>query len=144
MPAQEIDELDRRCAVILEKKHALAFDWAWEKGRTKEEREYRIVQGMPSLVWPGIRTAPFRVWAIEFASALLAKPVEFWYDQYLAKPPREGAATLWHQDEGYWGRNLDDRGITCWLPLHDVDARNGCMHFIDRGHRDGVLTHRQP
>ena len=50
--------------------------------------------------------------------------------------------TYWHQDEGYWGRNLADKGLTCWIPLHDVDARNGCMHFTDRGHLDGVLTHR--
>ena len=67
-------------------------------------------------------------------------PLEFWYDQFLAKPPQKGAATLWHQDEGYWGRNLDDLGITCWMPFHDVDERNGCMHFIDGGHRDGVLA----
>ena len=53
-------------------------------------------------------------------------------------------ATLWHQDEAYWGRNLDERGITCWMPLHDVDERGGCMHFIDQGHRDGILAHRQP
>jgi ectoine hydroxylase-related dioxygenase (phytanoyl-CoA dioxygenase family) len=33
---------------------------------------------------------------------------------------------------------------TCWMPLHDVDEHNGCMHFIDRGHLDGVLMHRQP
>ena len=33
--------------------------------------------------------------------------------------------------------------MTCWIPLHDVDVRNGCMHFTDRGHLDGVLTHRQ-
>ena len=35
--------------------------------------------------------------------------------------------------------NLDDKGITCWIPLQDVDANNGCMHFIDGGHLDGVL-----
>jgi hypothetical protein len=29
--------------------------------------------------------------------------------------------TYWHQDEAYWGRNLCDRGITCWMPLQDVD-----------------------
>ena len=68
----------------------------------------------------------------------------------LVRPvPRQAAAEgrarrCWHQDEGYWGRNLDDRGITCWMPFHDVDERNGCMHFIDGGHRDGVLEHRQP
>ena len=140
----ELEELGTRCQVILEKKHKLAFDWAWEKGRSREEREFRIVQGSPSFVWPGIAEAPFRRWAVAFASALLGREVEFWYDQFLAKPPRDGAPTLWHQDEGYWGRNLDERGITCWLPLQDVDARNGCMHFIERGHRDGVLPHRQP
>ena len=81
---------------------------------------------------------------IAFARDLMNAPIEFWYDQFLAKPPRDGAPTYWHQDEGYWGRNLLDRGITCWMPLHDVDEHNGCMHFIDRGHRDGVLMHRQP
>ncbi len=67
--------------------------------------------------------------------------LEFWYDQFLGKPPGTSAPTDWHQDEGYWGRNLADRGITCWIPLQDVDAINGCMHFIDRGHRIGVLPH---
>jgi ectoine hydroxylase-related dioxygenase (phytanoyl-CoA dioxygenase family) len=143
VPAAEIAELDTRCGVILEKKEKLAFDWAWRKGRTLAEREFRIVQGMPSLVWPQIASAPFRVWALAFGAALLGRPVEFWYDQYLAKPPRDGASTPWHQDEGYWGRNLDERGVTCWLPLQDVDARNGCMHFIDRGHKGGVLEHRK-
>jgi ectoine hydroxylase-related dioxygenase (phytanoyl-CoA dioxygenase family) len=74
----------------------------------------------------------------------MGRPVEFWYDQFLAKPPEKGAVTLWHQDEGYWGRNLDDRGVTAWMPFHDVDERNGCMHFIDGGHHDGILEHRQP
>ena len=140
----EIEELRTRCEVILQKKHKLAFDWAWEKGRSREEREFRIVQGSPTLVWSGIAETPLRRWVVGFASALMGRDVEFWYDQFLAKPPREGAPTYWHQDEAYWGRHLDDRGITCWLPLQDVDERNGCMHFVDRGHRDGVLQHRQP
>jgi ectoine hydroxylase-related dioxygenase (phytanoyl-CoA dioxygenase family) len=140
----DLEEFGRRCQPILDKKHKLAFDWAWEKGTSREERAFKIVQGSPTLVWPAIAETRPRRWMIEFASALLGRPLEFWYDQFLAKPPREGAPTCWHQDEAYWGRNLDERGITCWLPLHDVDERNGCMHFVDRGHRDGVLPHRQP
>jgi len=140
----EIREVEARCEVILEKKHKLAFDWAWERGTAREERAFRLVQGSPTLVWPGIAETRFRRWAIAFGSALMGRAVEFWYDQFLAKPPRDGAPTYWHQDEGYWGRNLLDRGITCWLPLQDVDERNGCMHFIDRGHEDGILEHRQP
>jgi phytanoyl-CoA hydroxylase len=109
----------------------------------KDERELKILQTSPSRRSSEF-AAPFRTWAIEFGSALLGTDVEFWYDQFLAKPPHKSAATLWHQDEGYWGRALDDKGITCWMPFHDVDVRNGCMHFIDGGHRDGVLEHRRP
>ncbi len=67
--------------------------------------------------------------------------LSYWYDQFLAKPPGKSVPTYWHQDEAYWGRNLDDKGVTGWIPLQDVDAANGCMHFIDRGHLDGVLPH---
>ena len=42
-----------------------------------------------------------------------------------------GAATLWHQDEGYWGRNLDDLGCTAWMPFHDVDVRER-LHALHR------------
>jgi len=137
-------EVQRRMEPILQKKHKLAFDWAWEKGKSKEEREFKIVQSSPTWIWPEIAQTEFRKWMISFGSVLMGMEMEFWYDQFLAKPPHDGAPTYWHQDEGYWGRNLDDRGITCWMPLQDVDEHNGCMHFIERGHRDGVLTHRQP
>jgi hypothetical protein len=140
----DLDEVRRRCQPILDHKEKLAFDWAWEKGTDRDHRRFRIVQGSPTMVWPEIGETRLRRWMIDHASALLGRPVEFWYDQLLAKPPREGATTYWHQDEGYWGRNLDERGITCWLPLVDVDERNGCMHFVDRGHRDGILAHHQP
>ncbi len=140
----DLAEADRRMEKILEHKHKFAFDWAWEKGKDRDSREFKIVQGMPSRAWKEISQTAFRRWMIGFASALMNTQVEFWYDQFLAKPPREGAPTYWHQDEAYWGRNLLDRGITCWMPLHDVDERNGCMHFIDRGHRDAILPHRQP
>jgi len=140
----DLDELEARCAKILEHKDRYAFDWAWKKGVPREQRTFRIVQGSPTLAWPGIADTTLRTWSVAFASALMGQRVEFWYDQYLAKPPHDGAPTDWHQDEGYWGRNLFDRGITCWTPLQDVDEGNGCMHFVDRGHRDGVLRHAQP
>ena len=116
----EIAEVARRMAIIIERKEKLAFDWAWEKGKPKEARDFKIVQGSPKFVWPEIDGTRFRAWMLGFAKVLVGRPVEFWYDQFLAKPPREGAETFWHQDEGYWGRNLDDLGLTCWLPLHDV------------------------
>jgi hypothetical protein len=142
IPTADLDELETRMAPILEKPERLAFDWAWKQGEARERRSFRIVQSSPSLVWREVADARFRSWAVEFGSALLGKPVAFWYDQFLAKPPGRSTPTYWHQDEGYWGRNLDDKGITCWIPLQDVDEKNGCMHFVDGGHRDGVLEHR--
>ena len=136
--------LEDRCQEIIDRKESMAFDWAWEKGRARDERDFKILQSSPSLFWSDFDEARFRLWAVEFASSLMGQPLEFWYDQLLAKPPHTSVATRWHQDEAYWGRNLDERGITCWMPLHDVDPSNGCMHFIDGGHRAGVLEHRNP
>lgn len=132
-----------RCDEILEHRDSMARDWAWSEGVPVEAREFKIVQSSPTLFWPELNRSPLRKWAREYASSLLGREVEFWYDQFLAKPPRRSSATYWHQDEGYWGRNLDECGITCWTPFHDVDVVNGCMHFVDGGHREGVLEHRR-
>ncbi len=140
----DLSDLVHHCDEILDHRDTMAFDWAWEKGTPKEARRFRIVQASPTRYWPELNDSRFRRWAIEFGSALMGMPLEFWYDQFLAKPPDNEAPTHWHQDEGYWGRNLDGKGITCWMPFHDVDEQNGCMHFIDEGHRLGILTHRQP
>jgi phytanoyl-CoA hydroxylase len=140
---RDLDRLQAICDDLLENREKVAFDWAWEAGTDREHRAFKIVQTSPSLFHKDELAAQrFRIWSGEFASALFGQPVEFWYDQFLAKPPREGARTPWHQDEGYWGRNLDERGITCWLPFHDVGVENGCMHFVPGAHKKGVLAHR--
>lgn len=136
--------LEEKCQQIIDNKESMAFDWAWEADQSREQREFKILQSSPSMFWPDFADAPFRRWAVEFASALMGMTIEFWYDQFLAKPPEKSAPTRWHQDEGYWGRLVEDKGITCWMPFHDVDPGNGCMHFIDGGHKDGVLTHVNP
>jgi phytanoyl-CoA hydroxylase len=141
IPPADLDELERHCDRILEEKDRLAYDWAWDAKESREQRSFRIVQSSPSFVWKDISQTAYRKWLVEFGAALTGLKMEFWYDQFLAKPPGKSVPTYWHQDEGYWGRNLDDRGITCWIPLQDVDVQNGCMHFIDGGHRDGVLPH---
>lgn len=141
----DLSELLERCQTIIDNKETMAFDWAWDKSKSKDERDFKILQSSPTLIWPeAFADAPFRRWAVEFGSALMGEEMEFWYDQFLAKPPEKGAPTLWHQDEAYWGRVLDDKGITCWMPFHDVAIENGCMSFIDGGHKLGVIEHRQP
>ena len=143
IPQADLDELEMRCERILDDKHRFAKDWAWDAKEALEDRSFRIVQSSPSFVWREIAETAYRQWLVAFGSALMGRPFAFWYDQFLAKPPGASAPTYWHQDEGYWGRNLDEKGITGWIPLQDVNAENGCMQFIDGGHRLGVLEHRQ-
>ena len=137
----ELDNLESHCDTLLANKESLANDWAWDAKETRDQRSFRIVQSSPSLVWKDIAGQPYRRWLAAFASSLMQMEMEFWYDQFLGKPPGISVPTYWHQDEGYWGRQLSDRGITAWIPLHAVDAVNGCMHFINGGHRLGLLPH---
>jgi hypothetical protein len=141
IPQADLDRLEAECEVLIAKKDKLANDWAWSDKEDLKDRSFRIIQSSPSIVWKDIQDQPYRKWLIRFGDQLMGMQLSYWYDQFLAKPPGRSAPTYWHQDEGYWGRNLDDRGVTGWIPLQDVDAGNGCMHFIDRGHRDGVLPH---
>ncbi|MCC6917902.1 MAG: phytanoyl-CoA dioxygenase family protein [Alphaproteobacteria bacterium] len=143
IPQASLDELEGYCDKLLDDKQRYAFDWAWDAKEKKEERSFKIVQSSPSLVWGDIDDQPYRKWLVEFGSALIGSKQEFWYDQFLGKPPGKSSPTYWHQDEGYWGRNLRNKGLTCWIPLQDVNAENGCMHFIDGGHTGDVLVHRR-
>jgi phytanoyl-CoA hydroxylase len=142
IPHNDLDQIERHCDMILANKEKLAYDWAWDAKESRDERSFRIVQSSPSLVWKDVKDMPYRKWLVDFGRQLSGLELEFWYDQFLGKPPGKSAPTYWHQDEGYWGRNLRNKGATCWIPLIDVNAQNGCMHFIDRGHAGEVLTHR--
>ena len=91
MDPADLATLEDRCRTILERKEEMAFDWAWEAGTDRADRAFRIVQASPSRHYPELADEPFRAWAIAFGSRLLGEPVEFWYDQFLAKPPEKGA-----------------------------------------------------
>jgi hypothetical protein len=59
----------------------------------------------------------------------------------LRKPPNGGHLTPWHQDESYWEPDFDYCAAGAWLPLEDVDMRNGCMCFLPGSHKGPVLPH---
>ena len=77
----------------------------------------------------------------ELAEALLGRPVEYRFDHAIYKPPFNGRATAWHQDEAY---TLDPSLVTAhfWVPMHDVSVERGCMQFIPGSHRERVAHHR--
>jgi hypothetical protein len=74
------------------------------------------------------------------AERLLGKPVEHRFDHAIYKPPFNGAATSWHQDEAY---ALERRVLSVhfWVPLQDVTRDMGCMEFIPESHRGSIGRH---
>ena len=89
------------------------------------------------------------------AEALLGQPVEYRFDHAIYKPPFNGRATAWHQDEAYnrraaaWHQDeaytLDPRLVSVhfWVPIQDVTVEMGCMQFIPGSHRERLRSHHQ-
>ncbi|AIE86317.1 phytanoyl-CoA dioxygenase family protein [Fimbriimonas ginsengisoli] len=63
-------------------------------------------------------------------------------DHAILKPARYGSPTPWHQDEAYWDPALDYTSLSIWMPLQDVDAASGCMHFVPGSHKSEIHPHR--
>jgi phytanoyl-CoA hydroxylase len=59
------------------------------------------------------------------------------------KVPHLGRGVVpWHQDSGYISKRCDDDLIvTCWIPLIDANAENGCLQVIPKAHLGPVARH---
>jgi len=76
------------------------------------------------------------------AERLLGRAVEHRFDHAIYKPPFNGAATSWHQDEAY---ALERKILSAhfWVPLQDVTRDMGCMEFIPSSHRGALGRHHR-
>ena len=74
------------------------------------------------------------------ASQLLGnKAVRFWHDQLFCKPAHHGGVVAWHQDYSYWTRTTPMQHLTCWTGLDDASTENGCLYYVPKSHRWGLL-----
>ena len=141
----DLATLEQRCDEIIANKETMAFDWAWEKGTDRDEREFKILQGSPSHGSHEFDDAPFRTWAVEFGSALLGRR-----RRVLVRPvPRQASAAAAPRRSGTRTRptgaaTSTRRASRAGCRSTTSTSSNGCMHFIDRGHLDGVLEHAPP
>jgi len=93
---------------------------------------WRISEGFHDVLWnPAFLMA---------ASQLLKnKSVRFWHDQLFCKPAHHGGVVAWHQDYSYWTRTIPMQHLTCWVGLDDATTENGCLHYVPKSHKWGLL-----
>jgi hypothetical protein len=107
--------------------------------RARAGRLYDAVRKLPSVY--GLITAP-RVWAV--MRQLMATRLPGIYPNgtgvRMDHPGEDTYLSPWHQEYPY---NLtSDNAVTLWLPLVDVDERNGCLRMAPGTHRLGALPVR--
>ena len=73
------------------------------------------------------------------AYQLLGKRFRLFHDQLFSKPAQHGGVVAWHQDFSYWTWTQPMAHLTCWIGLDDATEENGCLHYIPRSHRWGLL-----
>jgi ectoine hydroxylase-related dioxygenase (phytanoyl-CoA dioxygenase family) len=60
--------------------------------------------------------------------------LRLFHDQLISKAP--GPAVVgWHTDRSYWLTCSSPEMLTIWVPLQDVDDRNGGLRVVDESHR---------
>ena len=93
---------------------------------------WRITPGFHDILWnPAFVMAAHQL--------LENKSVRFWHDQLFCKPAKHGGVVAWHQDYSYWTRTIAMQHLTCWTGLDDATTENGCLHYIPKSHKWGLL-----
>ena len=137
----QIEVLRQQLTEVMDPKHP-AHDLFYEFHSNESEDsdsvlfhslgQWRIASGFHDILWnPAFVMAAHQL--------LENKAVRFWHDQLFYKPPKHGGVVAWHQDYSYWTRTVAMQHLTCWTGLDDATVENGCLHYIPKSHKWGLL-----
>jgi ectoine hydroxylase-related dioxygenase (phytanoyl-CoA dioxygenase family) len=70
---------------------------------------------------------------LDIAEQFVGPQIALFASHFLAKPPHDGQAVLWHQDGSYWPLEPMEV-VTLFVALDDCTPENGCMRVIPRTH----------
>lgn len=73
--------------------------------------------------------------------SVLGKDAVLYQSMALIKPANIGSEKPWHQDNAYFSIRDLDGILGTWIALDDATVENGCMHFLEGGHKAGPLKH---
>lgn len=91
-------------------------------------------------ITPGFHDVNWNPAFVMAANQLLDnRAIRFWHDQLFCKPAMHGGVVAWHQDYSYWTRTVKMQHLTCWTGLDDATKANGCLHYIPKSHKWGLL-----
>jgi ectoine hydroxylase-related dioxygenase (phytanoyl-CoA dioxygenase family) len=138
---EQVEELNKELTEIADPKHpAHELFYEFHSNESSDPDAvlfhalgaWRIAPGFHDVIWnPAFVIA---------ASQLLGnRPIRFWHDQLFCKPALHGGVVAWHQDYSYWTRTVPLQHLTCWVALDDATTENGCLYYIPKSHRWGLL-----
>ena len=92
---------------------------------------WRSMTGFHDLLWaPAYRMAAYQLMGGNF---------KLFHDQLFCKPSNQGGVVAWHQDYSYWTFTKPMNHLTCWIGLDDATKENGCLYYVPRSHKWGLL-----
>jgi len=96
----------------------------------------------PAQLVPALRQGLVFRTALRIAKQLLGRTTMYACDCALYKEPYGRHGTPWHQDRAFHGKLFPNHTLAFWIPLQDVTADNGCMHYIPMRRDQQFLPHR--
>tara|TARA_B100000686_G_scaffold354923_1_gene468226 strand:+ start:1912 stop:2709 length:798 start_codon:yes stop_codon:yes gene_type:complete len=70
---------------------------------------------------------------LDCVEQIIGPDIALFASHYIAKPPSDGQAVLWHQDGSYWPLQPMEV-VTAWLSINPSTPVNGCMRVIPGSH----------
>lgn len=141
LDAKVIEQLRKELDQLVDPKHpgnSLFYEFHSNESGNSENilfhslGHWRITEGFHDVLWnPAFVMAAHQL--------LEKKPVRFWHDQLFYKPAQHGGVVAWHQDYSYWTRTIAMQHLTCWTGLDDATEENGCLQYIPKSHKWGLL-----
>jgi hypothetical protein len=125
----------------------------WDKGDLFDmvgldspEQELALPQLLrPSRYEPFLRQSKLAASARSIAEQILGPKLENDLEHAISKPPLNGAATPWHQDDAFHRKGSGVlESISIWMPLQDVAVENGCMRYIRGSNLGPLYPHQSP
>jgi ectoine hydroxylase-related dioxygenase (phytanoyl-CoA dioxygenase family) len=77
---------------------------------------------------------------VDLCADLIGPDANLYWDQAVYKKPEKPRRFPWHQDNGYTFVE-PQQYLTCWVPLNDATAENGCPQVAVGLHRLGTVRH---